>query len=89
MRIEVVYAEAERCIERGFTLAPGACVGDALALAAADAVFAGIDLEAAAVGVFGRVVTRETALADGDRVEIYRPLAEDPKLARRRRARGR
>jgi putative ubiquitin-RnfH superfamily antitoxin RatB of RatAB toxin-antitoxin module len=34
------------------------------------------------------VVAREAPLADQDRVEVYRPLAEDPKLARRRRARG-
>jgi uncharacterized protein len=31
----------------------------------------------------------ETRLADGDRVEIYRPLAIDPKEARRRRAKSR
>jgi hypothetical protein len=88
MRVEVVYAEAERSIECWYTLGAGACVADALALARADAAFAGVDLDGAAVGVFGRVVAREAALADLDRVEIYRLLAEDPKLARRRRARG-
>jgi hypothetical protein len=88
MRVEVVYAEAERSIERWYTLVPGARVDDALALARADAAFAGVDLDGAPVGVFGRVVAREAPLADQDRVEVYRPLAEDPKLARRRRARG-
>jgi putative ubiquitin-RnfH superfamily antitoxin RatB of RatAB toxin-antitoxin module len=39
------------------------------------------------VGIFGKRVTMDTRLADGDRVEIYRPLAMDPKEARRRRAR--
>jgi putative ubiquitin-RnfH superfamily antitoxin RatB of RatAB toxin-antitoxin module len=34
-------------------------------------------------------VTAATALEDGDRLEIYRPLAADPKEARRRRALGR
>jgi putative ubiquitin-RnfH superfamily antitoxin RatB of RatAB toxin-antitoxin module len=29
----------------------------------------------------------DTRLEEGDRVEIYRPLAMDPKEARRRRAR--
>ena len=37
------------------------------------------------VGVFGRLATWETKLADGDRVEIYRPLQIDPKVARRMR----
>jgi hypothetical protein len=41
------------------------------------------------VGIFGRLVALEHALATGDRVEIYRPLTADPKEARRRRARGR
>jgi len=41
------------------------------------------------VGIFGKVVEEDAPLTDGDRVEIYRPLAADPKEARRRRARGR
>jgi putative ubiquitin-RnfH superfamily antitoxin RatB of RatAB toxin-antitoxin module len=38
---------------------------------------------------FGRRVSLDTPLADGDRVEILRPLAADPKEARRQRARRR
>lgn len=38
------------------------------------------------IGVFGKIVNPDTRLSDGDRVEIYRPLALDPKEARRRRA---
>ena len=36
--------------------------------------------------IYGRRVPLDTQLADGDRVEILRPLAADPKEARRRRA---
>lgn len=36
---------------------------------------------------FGRLITPETVLADGDRVEILRPLVADPKDQRRQRAR--
>jgi len=39
------------------------------------------------VGIWGRVTNAATALRDGDRVELYRPLAADPQEARRRRAR--
>ncbi len=38
------------------------------------------------LGVFGRAVTADTPLADGDRLELYLPLQVDPKTARRQRA---
>ena len=40
----------------------------------------------ATVGIFGKVAQRDRPLKNGDRIEIYRPLAEEPKLARRNRA---
>lgn len=45
-----------------------------------------LDLEAQSIGIWGRAVALETVLKAGDRVEIYRPLAIDPKAARRLRA---
>lgn len=39
-----------------------------------------------ALGLFGRAVTADTPLADGDRLELYLPLQVDPKTARRQRA---
>jgi uncharacterized protein len=39
------------------------------------------------LGIFGRVVSSETPLNPGDRVEVLRPLAADPKETRRRLAR--
>ena len=36
---------------------------------------------------FGRLIAPETVLADGDRVEILRPLVADPKDQRRQRVR--
>jgi len=38
-----------------------------------------------AVGIYGKITSRETVLQPGDRIEIYRPLTEEPKEARRRR----
>lgn len=46
------------------------------------------DLRVNAFGIFGQQVPLDHPLADGDRVEIYRPLAMDPKEARRRRAKS-
>lgn len=55
---------------------------------------AGLDLSAAAdldaghgpLGVWGERVADERVLADGDRLELYRPLRQDPRERRRRRA---
>ena len=38
-------------------------------------------------GVFGKSVAADFRLREDDRVELYRPLALDPKEARRQRAR--
>lgn len=86
IRVEIVYAEPQRSVVKSFSLLPGALIADALRLAAADQDFLGIDLSGSAVGIFGKVAHRDQPLKDGDRIEIYRPLAEEPKLARRKRA---
>jgi uncharacterized protein len=44
-----------------------------------------IDLTTATVGVWGKKVSLSHKLQDHDRVEIYRPLRVDPKVARRER----
>jgi uncharacterized protein len=83
--IEIVYAQPQHSIIKALQLAPGSTIADALAAAAADPDFVGVDLAQAAVGIFGKVARREQTLKDGDRLEIYRPLLEEPKLARRKR----
>ena len=81
IRVEVVRALAERVDAVALTLPAGATVAQAIDASG----IPGVDLDA--VGIFGRRVPPATRLADGDRVEIYRPLALDPKEQRRRRAR--
>jgi putative ubiquitin-RnfH superfamily antitoxin RatB of RatAB toxin-antitoxin module len=85
VRIDVAYALPQGAIERTYELPAGATVGDALGAAGADPAFAGVDLDGSPIGVFGVLARRERALYPGDRVEIYRPLALDPKAARRAR----
>jgi putative ubiquitin-RnfH superfamily antitoxin RatB of RatAB toxin-antitoxin module len=48
----------------------------------------GLELGSLGVAVHGRRAALDTPLADGDRVDITRPLAGDPKDARRMRARS-
>lgn len=87
MLIEVVHALPGRVIAKTYRLPEGACIEDALQLAATDADFAGVDFSHGH-GIHGRRVPARQRLIEGDRVEIYRPLREDPKSARRRRAAG-
>ena len=86
LEIEIAYAEPQRAIVKELRLPAGACVADALRLAALDPDFIGVDLKHSAVGIFGRPARSEHPLKQGDRIEIYRPLAADPKEARRERA---
>ncbi|MFV0276342.1 MAG: RnfH family protein [Parahaliea sp.] len=48
--------------------------------------FEGLDVDNTKLGIFGKVVSPQQALRDGDRVEIYRPLIADPKAVRKARA---
>jgi uncharacterized protein len=45
-----------------------------------------IDLKLNKVGIFSKICELDTRLADGDRIEIYRPLIVEPMEARHRRA---
>jgi uncharacterized protein len=84
--IEIVYAEPHRVIAKSFRLAEGSRVADAVRLAALDPDFSALDLANSPLGIFGKLARAEQTLRDGDRLEIYRPLAADPKVARRARA---
>jgi len=86
LQIEVAYAEPQRVIVKVLRLPPGSRVADALRVAALDPDFIGVDLANSPLGIFGRLTPRDHALQQGDRIEIYRPLAADPKVARRERA---
>jgi uncharacterized protein len=86
IRVEIVYAQPQRSIAKSLSLPPGALIADALKLAAQADDFQDMDLASATVGIFGQVASRDRRLQDGDRIEIYRPLLEEPKLARRTRA---
>lgn len=86
MEVEVVYALPEGADAVKLRIAPGATAADAVQASGILARHPEIDLAHGKLGVYGRVVAPQTRLADGDRVEVYRPLDMDPKEARRRRA---
>ena len=86
MKVEVVYALPGAQTVHRINLASGATVADALRAVSEIPPFAELLLEERPVGVFGERVDVSQPLLDGDRVEIYRKLAVDPKEARRLRA---
>jgi putative ubiquitin-RnfH superfamily antitoxin RatB of RatAB toxin-antitoxin module len=87
MRVEVVYALPAAYDATLVELPEGATVRQAIAASAIAVRHPGIELSQ--LGIFGRRVGADAPLADGDRVEIYRPLRLEPKEARRERARRR
>jgi putative ubiquitin-RnfH superfamily antitoxin RatB of RatAB toxin-antitoxin module len=86
--VEIVYALPHRTVARSLSLPAGARIADALQVLTTDPQFRELDLASVPLGIFGKAAGREQVLKDGDRIEIYRPLLEDAKLARRNRARG-
>ncbi len=63
-----------------------ATIAEAIAAARRQAPDAEVPWDSAPVGIFGELRTRADRPADGDRIELYRPLADDPKARRRARS---
>lgn len=86
--VEVVYAGTESCIRRYWVeLREGSTVICAVESCAMELSLPAAAIDPTRLGIFGRKVAPDQLLHDGDRIEIYRPLALDPMEARRRRAR--
>ena len=86
--VEVVYALPDRQTVIALKADEGATVSEIIARSGILECHPEIDLAVNAVGVFGRRIALVDSAADGDRIEIYRPLIVDPKQARIKRARS-
>lgn len=88
IRVSVVYSSRARHVhEEWVTLDDPATVLQAVRASAVLRRFPEIDLAQARMGIWSRQASLNEPLQDLDRIEIYRPLAVDPKLARRERFR--
>ena len=86
LRVTVVYSPAAREVfEEEIEVGPGTTALQALLSSSLASRFPGLELPGAGIGVWGRPVGPSQLLADGDRIEIYRGLKVDPKVARRER----
>lgn len=84
--VEVAHARPERQWLIALTLPAGATVLDAVMQSGLPDQIPDLPPLAGHLGIHGIPVPPTQTLADGDRVEIYRPLTIDPKDARRARA---
>jgi uncharacterized protein len=85
IEVQVCYAHPDLQILRTLQLPQGSTVQQALVQSGLLQEVAGLDLALVKVGIFNKLKTLETVLRPLDRVEIYRPLLIDPKVARRQR----
>ena len=81
--VDVVYAVPERWRTVRLTLPRGSCVRDAVGASGLDREFPDLDLASAPIGVWGERVEDARMASNGDRIEIYRELAIDPREKRR------
>ncbi len=84
--IVVAYSPDARTVcEVPLRVPAGTTLAQALQASGLAQRFADLDLAQAPVGIWGRKASRDQVLRAQDRVEIYRPLRVDPKVARRER----
>jgi len=88
IRVEVVYAQADRQQLLRLSVPRGINARDAVLHSGMEAHFPELDLANCPLGIFGKSLSKpeERVLEEGDRVEIYRPLIADPKEVRKQRA---
>ncbi|MGH8354496.1 MAG: RnfH family protein [Pseudomonas sp.] len=88
IRVEVVYALADRQKLLSLSVPYGTTARQAAKRSGMAAHFPGLDLASCPLGIFGKALAKpeERVLEEGERVEIYRPLIADPKEVRKQRA---
>ena len=86
-KVEVVYALPHRQCVIELPLPPvGVTAREAVQRSGLLAEFPELAAQPLVLGIYGAVCDGERPLRDGDRVEIYRPLKQDPRALRRERA---
>lgn len=86
IQVTVVYAPlARQVLEVQLILHDGCTAAEAIHMSGLMNDLTKVELSVAELGIWGRKVGSQHVLRDRDRVEIYRPLTVDPKVARRAR----
>ena len=86
IQVTVMFSPAPRqVLEWPVTLPEGATLRQAVDASGLQEACPGVALEALQPGIWGRKAAWDQPLRDEDRVELYRALRVDPKVARRER----
>lgn len=88
MRVEVVFALAEKQELAVVEVPDGSTAGEAIERSLVARRFPDIELGELQAGVWGKPVDRDHIVREGDRIELYRSLEMDPRDARRLKAGG-
>jgi uncharacterized protein len=84
--VQVCAAKPDRVARQSFSVPVGTTIGEIQAHPDLSADLRAAWQSASGIGIFGVAKPLDTVLADGDRIELWRPLIADPKDARRQRA---
>ena len=82
-RCVVAYATRERQYLWAVDVSPDATIAEVIEAARQLADEPDVPWDTAPVGIFGEPRERSDLPAEGDRIELYRPLANDPRDRRR------
>lgn len=83
LRLEVVFATPGRQCLVEIVVSRGTTCEEAVRLSGVGKKFPEHDVESLPLAVWGRVVSGDNEVSDGDRIEILRSLELDPRDARR------
>ena len=88
IRVEVAYALPHKQKLLSLEVPAGTTMYEAAEESGITQHFPELELSTASMGIFGKVEAnpRKWVLHVGERVEIYRPLTDDPKANRKQRA---
>lgn len=86
INVEIAYAKPEKQTLLSISIEQNCTVSEAILQSGILSEFPEIDLNTIKVGIFAKPCPLNQPVQEGDRVEIYRPLTNDPKEMRRSRA---
>jgi hypothetical protein len=84
MNVGIAYADKFKQTWLKLEVPDGSSIKEAIEHSGLLKQFPDVDLEAQAVGIFGKITKLDAKVVDGDRVEIYRAITADPETVERR-----
>lgn len=85
--VEVACALPDRQVVLPLEVPAGCTAGEAVKRSGIFALQPALDPARCGIGIFGQEISSDRVLRAGDRVEVLRPLLDDPRERRRRLAR--